>query len=109
MVLPTLEKRMMKKLETRLFQFMWNGKPDKVSRDHAKLAEKDGGLGMVDIKLFWDSLKFSWSRRLCNSKAFWVDIFEVNIKNIVGMYVNVTDFLQFGPLKIVNIAKKNAQ
>ena len=34
-----------------------NDKPDKVSRDHSKLKESAGGLGMTDIGSFWSALK----------------------------------------------------
>ena len=58
LVLPNLDKNKLKILETLLFKFLWGNKPDKVSRDHVKLPEKAGGLGLVDIKQFWSSLKF---------------------------------------------------
>ena len=60
LVLPNLDKNKLKILETLFFKFLWSNKPDKVSRDHVKLPEKAGGLGLVDIKQFWSSLKFSW-------------------------------------------------
>ena len=67
----------MKILENTLFKFLWADKPDKVSRDHVKLPEKSGGLGIVDIVQFWSSLKVSWLRRLLKSKAFWPTILEL--------------------------------
>ena len=69
LVLPNLDKKKIKTLETMFFKFLWGNKTDKVSRDHVKLSEKAGGLGLVDIKQFWESLKFSWFRRLCNTLA----------------------------------------
>ena len=64
------------------------------------------GLGLVDIKQFWQSLKFSWIRRLTNTGAFWPKILEQSINNIHGSTISLTDFLQLGPNKIVFIGKK---
>ena len=88
------------------FKFIWNDKPDKVSRDHVKLSEKAGGLGMVDIKQFWQSLKFSWIKRLINTKAFWPKILELSIKKIDISSTSIIDFLQLGPNKIIFAGKK---
>ena len=77
-----------------------------MSRDHAKLSEKNGGLGMVDIKNFWDCLKFSWFRRLFKSSAFWPNILVKNVSKVINDEVNITDMLQLGPNAIVNIGKK---
>jgi hypothetical protein len=63
LVLPDLDSREIKSLENLILSFLWNNKPDKVSRDHAKLSERAGGLGVVHIKSFWQALKISWIRR----------------------------------------------
>ena len=64
LVLPNLDRKQIKEIESIFFKFLWGNKPDKVSRDHCKLSEKAGGLGFIDVKQFWYSLKFSWFRRL---------------------------------------------
>ena len=71
LVLPNLNNKQIKKMEKMLFNFLLSGKPDKVNRDHAKMSETKGGLGFVEINELWLSLKFSWLRRLSNTKAFW--------------------------------------
>lgn len=50
------------------FQFIWNGKNDKISR--ALLIQKytDGGLQMVHLDSYIKSLKLSWFRRILQSK-----------------------------------------
>ena len=53
LVLPNLNKNQLKHIENIIFQFLWDNKPDKVSREHAKLTEQAGGLGVIDIKSFW--------------------------------------------------------
>ena len=105
LVLPDLDKQRFKIIENLFFGFIWGNKPDKVSRDHVKLPEKSGGLGMVDIKYFWSSLKFSWVRRLLKSKAFWPTILELNLQKFAGKNISVVDFLQLGP-NILTVAGK---
>ena len=104
LVLPNLNKKQIKDIEKMLFNFLWGGKPDKVSRDHAKLSEKRGGLGFVDIAEFWLSLKFSWFRRLTSTKAFWPLILVNSIRmNLVD--INVCELMQLGPAKLLSISK----
>ena len=106
LVLPNLDKKQLKIIENMFFKFLWGNKPDKVSRDHVKLTEKAGGLGLVDIKQFWDSLKFSWFRRLCNTEAFWPKILEKTVQKVSGQPSSIMDMLQYGPNMIVNLGKK---
>ena len=73
---------MLKKLESILFRFLWNNKPDKVSRKVTYLPIKKGGLGMVDIDSFWSSMRFSWFRRISSSEAFWTNILKVELQKI---------------------------
>ena len=105
LVLPDLSKNQIKEVEKLAFNFIWNNKPDKVSREHAKLVEKAGGLGMFDIKSFWQSLKFSWFRRAINTNAFWPCILAAEVENIVGYQLTISDILQFGPKYLEKIGK----
>ena len=54
-----------------LFDFLWDGKPDKIKRSICKNKIEKGGLGMIDIKLFEKSLKLTWIRRFINSDPKW--------------------------------------
>ena len=105
LVLPDLSKNQIKEIEKLAFNFIWDNKPDKVSREHSKLAEKAGGLGMVDIKSFWMSLKFSWFRRALNTNAFWPSILTAEVVKSVGYPVNISDILQLGPNMLARIGK----
>ena len=73
-VLPSLNKKDLKSLESLFFDFIWGKKVPKVSKEHVKLPEKKGGLGLPDVEKFWKSLKFSWLRRLSSTEAFWPKI-----------------------------------
>ena len=106
LVLPDLDSRKIKSLENLIFSFLWNNKPDKVSRDHAKLSERAGGLGVVDIKSFWQALKISWLRRALSTNAFWPNILEREVSDIFGREVALHEILQFGPNLFTTIGKK---
>ena len=106
MVLPSLDSKQIKELENLLFSFLWDRKPDKVSREHAKLSEKAGGLGMIDIKDFWLSLKFSWLRRCLKTKSSWLSILEDSLNRVLKYNSNIVEILQFGPNQLCRVGKE---
>ena len=106
LIITCLSASKIKEIENILFRFIWGNKPDKVSRIHAKLPEKMGGLGMIDIKDFWLSFRFSWFRRLITTDAFWPNILCSSISKITGNSVDVNAILDMGPTKITAIGKK---
>ena len=53
------------------FNFLWNNKPDKIKRSIAKQKLLKGGLGMVDVKNFEESLKLTWIKKFFESSAAW--------------------------------------
>ena len=92
-----------KQIEKILFDFIWEGKKDKVKRNTIIGNLKDGGLNMPDIVSYFDSLKLSWIPRInTENEANWkilpwfhlqkfgknLLIFKMNfndIKNIPGI------------------------
>ena len=106
LVIPTLNKNKIKEVETIMFRFLWGNKPDKVSREDAKLSEKAGGLGMIDLKDFWQSFKFSWIRRLTNTNAFWPKILVSSVSEIISKSCSLNEILEMGPSKLQFIGKK---
>ena len=106
LVLPNLQNQKIKEIEKLFFSFLWNNKPDKVCREHVKLSEKAGGLGMVDIKTFWKSLKFSWLRRIYTTSAFWPEILCLNVKSVLKYKPSIDHLLQLGPSMLDRIGKK---
>ena len=54
----------MKELNKLLYNFLWNGKNDKIRRSGMCQAYEVGGLKMVDIKSFPAALKISWLKRI---------------------------------------------
>ena len=46
-------------VNTIFFKFLWDGKGDKIKRDIMISEYEDGGLKMIDIRLFTQALKLS--------------------------------------------------
>jgi len=53
-----------KKINKLIFQFVWNGKPDKVRRDTMIASKSNGGLDMVDFRLKDKSFKVKMLQRI---------------------------------------------
>ena len=104
LVIPTLSKNDLKRIETILFNFLWSNKNAKIAKIDAFKPLNQGGLAMVDVKSFWQSLKCTWIRRLLNTDAFWPKILE---KNLEQNSITTNKLLSTGPSKLIAIAKKN--
>ena len=75
--LPSPNAETIKKINTMIFNFLWEGKPDKVKRAKITQTYSCGGLKMTDITLFISSLKITWLRRLINADDHpWARLFE---------------------------------
>ena len=90
-------------LDKMIFNFLWNGKPDRMKRCHVTLPLNKGGLNLPDLKAFWSSLKLSWSRRLMSPDCSWQKLLNLNL-----MYINheMHDIWFGGPIMLRNIADK---
>lgn len=65
--LPTPSSKFIKDLNEILFNFLWKSKVDKIKRKQITQEYSDGGLKMIEINNYIQSLKSSWIRRLINS------------------------------------------
>ena len=54
-----------------LFNFLWNGKQDKIKRKTVIGNLDQGGLKMLDIYCVKDALLASWVKRICYGKGSW--------------------------------------
>ena len=50
-------------VNTLFFKFLWDGKGDKIKRDIMISEYEDGGVKMIDIRLFTQALKLSWVKK----------------------------------------------
>lgn len=69
--LPNPDETFLNKLNTLLYNFLWNSKNDTVKRDVVVQNYNSGGLKMVNVRAFSNSLKLSWVRRLIQTSAIW--------------------------------------
>ena len=72
--------KIMNKLNTIFFKFVWN-RAEAVKRCTIIADYEQGGINMFNVKIFFDSLKLSWIKKLVNAEvACW--------KNIPLYYIN---------------------
>ena len=56
--LPTPSDAFIKKIEQQIYQFLWDGKPDKIKRIQLIQQYKKAGLQMIDIKILSNPSKY---------------------------------------------------
>ena len=87
--LPRLES-FLKALNTILYRFLWNGKPDKIRRSTIALSYMQRGMKTINIHNFDKTLKTNWIKRLITQpNSQWYRLMTV-------MYENISQFLSFG-------------
>ena len=77
--LPRPPNEFIKKLKTILFQFIWNGKVDRIKRSSLYKPYLDGGMTMVDIDVYDTALKATWVRREITGNHDWCILFKQEI------------------------------
>ena len=55
--LPNPPPQTVKIIEKLMYEFIWDGKPEKIKRDILTMGSESGGLKMIDIDNFINSLK----------------------------------------------------
>ena len=100
--LPNPSEETLKKLESDLFQFLWNKKPDKVARKQVIQTYLDGGINMLHVKSFLKSMKISWMKRLLSCNSTWTKVLEHILK------IKKDFFFTLGPELSKMVAKNTA-
>ena len=59
-VLPKLSEMYIKRIEKLFNEFLWDGKHPKIALSTLQLNKSDGGLGLVNLRLKDEALKFAW-------------------------------------------------
>ena len=80
MVLPSIDKKNIQKIETLIYKYIWQGS-EKVCRRDAKKGLDSGGLEFPDIEISYKAFKLSWFRRLAKSDSQWKKIFSILLKD----------------------------
>jgi hypothetical protein len=73
-------------LTGKLFAFLWDGKPDKISRNIIKKEYEDGGLKMIDVNAFVNALKANWVKKLIDpeNKGQWKAFYKSEFNKLGG-------------------------
>lgn len=83
-VLHNPDQEIINKIKKLMFNFLWDNKPDKISRDKIIQDYQHGGLKMLDVESFIYSLKCSWVKRIkLQQHSKWVKVYE-NMLNRYG-------------------------
>ena len=72
--LPTPPKEFMRKINEKFSYFLWKCKPSKIKSKTMELNTEEGGLKMVNIIRFEETLKIKWLKKLVLSKEVWTGI-----------------------------------
>ena len=70
--LPNPNEQIIHQLQSDLFDFLWNKKPDKISRKQITQPYNNGGLNMIHLISFISSMKITWMKILLSSNSIWV-------------------------------------
>ena len=105
-VLPNPSEDTLQKLIKEMFLFIWNKKPEKIKRETMKLDYREGGLKMLDLKCFLNSIKACWVKRfLCNKgSVLWDTFYDKNLQNFGGKILFESEI---DDKDIKNIFRKN--
>ena len=85
-VLPNPPEDKIKYIINKMYNFLWDGKPDKVQRNTIIQNYKNGGLKMIDLRFFMNALKCSWIKRILNveNKGMWKQFYLNKLKKYGG-------------------------
>ena len=83
MNLPDHEERFLKELNKVLYNFLWDGKNDKIRWSGVCQAYEVGGFKMVGIKSFLAELKISWLKRILHDDG------KLSIKTFDNTYSHI--------------------
>ena len=86
-----------------IYAFIWNGKRDRIKRSVMLSSIKEGGVNMIDIETFFNSLKVTWINRLfSDTNATWNSIGLGLINSIcpinILLRMNFVTSMEFPPI-----------
>ena len=82
LALPNPTAETLKEMERMFYKFIWDGKRDSIKRTRLTQGYANGGLCMIEMKTFLNSLKLSWLRRLFLSQSVWAKLSEAEIGGV---------------------------
>lgn len=70
-VLENPSEEIIKEINNTMYDFLWDGKPDKISRKTIIQKYENFGLKMINVQSFIHALKISWIKRLKGAQNQW--------------------------------------
>ena len=81
--LPNPSVTIIKDLKNMIFSFIWDKKPEKISREPFNQNYSFGGLTMIDIDKFIATQKSTWIRKIfTDGQAMWLTLLYMDIPNL---------------------------
>ncbi len=79
----TTNHRVLKEINSLFYDFLWNGKGDKIKREVMINDYSKGGLNMIDIESFNKGLKTTWVKKYIdvNNHGKWKLFFDLELRN----------------------------
>ena len=76
-------------INTNIYDYLWDGKPDKISRKTIIQDYKDGGLKMIDLNMFMKAIKAGWVKRLTDNEndGDWKHIYINKLNKLGGKLI----------------------
>ena len=76
-------------IKKNMFDFLWDNKPDKINRKTIIQSYEIGGLKMIDINIFINSIKSGWVKRINDNKnnGDWKAIYLKQIDKFGGKLI----------------------
>ena len=102
--LPNPPKDLIMKISKILFRFIWRNGPDKIKRHKLVQNYDRGGLKMLELNSFIDSLKVTWMKRL-----YWAEqdvVWAHTVREKIGP---IDDLACFGAIKMRDIVKNKVE
>jgi hypothetical protein len=87
--LPNPPEDMFRRIENSCFNFIWDGKPDKIKWTTMCNTYENGGFRMINIKYFCLTQKLTWIKRLLDDLKFadWKTLFLSDIQKYGRNYI----------------------
>lgn len=77
-----------------MFNFLWDGKPDKIKREIICKDYAEGGLRMVNLEYFINALKISWIRKIILNNKKYMQIINTEIPDFKFMLIVGAECIQ---------------
>ena len=61
----------MDEIQKDIYNFVWNGKNDRISRKTSVKNLNNGGIGIPDVFTYMNALKITWIKKIINSTHKW--------------------------------------